>query len=150
MIMTSNLQNQLSKTTLIVCQCTKFQINENKWIHNILYAVYKLLQCMLRFVCKTGHSSLLVICVFYFLFFFHIQICWKPSNLYFVGKKPSYLYFVGKKPSNLYFVFVWCLICHLLIAHWCSSITITITITLIAIFSHSVIYIYCFITFCHE
>jgi hypothetical protein len=57
---------------------------------------------------------------------------------------------VGKKPSNLYFVFVWCLICHLLIAHWCSSITITITITLIAIFSHSVIYIYCFITFCHE
>jgi hypothetical protein len=184
MIMTSNLQNQLSKTTLIVCQCTTFQINENKWIHNILYAVYKLLQCMLRFVCKTGHSSLLVICVFYlhfyfsysnllktdwtvfsptkyrldgffptkyrldgffptkyrldsfqqiwiwknccnacyvlyvklailafwsyayfiYIFIFHIQICWKLSNLYFVGKNPSNLYFVGKKPSNLYFV----------------------------------------------
>ena len=159
MIMTSNLQNQLSKITLIVCQCTKFQINENKWIHNILYAVYKLLQCMLRFVCKTGHSSLLVICVFYLHFYFSYSNLPKTVQSIFCGEKPVQSIFCGEKTVQSIFcgeknrpIYMLCLfdVCHLLIAHWCSSITITIIITLIAIFSHSVIYIYCFITSCHE
>ena len=97
MIMTSNLQNQLSKTTLIVCQCTKFQINENKWIHNILYAVYKLLQCMLRFVCKTGHSSLLVICVFYLHFYFSYSNLLKTVQSIFCGEKTVQSIFCGGK-----------------------------------------------------